>query len=621
MLHPRKSSAAALIAPGLLAAGLFSVWAQAPVIDNTGTVENPRPTWETQKQARTFALRIPAPRGQITDRKGRPLAQNRLSYNLAVSFPTPLNLDDNGALSFARQQINLAERILGRSIPISDQSILTHYQNRGLLPMDIVEDLKPGEMAVVQRGLTPNLILRQTYARIYPRGTLAAHIIGYTGIRAPLSVRPIENKDLIFPESEGKEGIEYMFDGELTGQQGVLHMTFDPDGNKMSERIASPPVPGYNVILTIDNDLQHLCEEVLAKNSKRGALVIIEPATGEILAMASHPTFDPNEFVPRVPVEIFNRYSNDPSAPLYPRAFRAAYPPGSTFKTFTGFAALESGVITPSTRVSCPTAFSVGNHVFNNWKKSHAGNLNFVQAMEQSCNTWFYQVGIKTGSGPIINYAHRLGLGRRTGIPVKAEATGNIPTDDYMLRVHRREIKNGDVANMSIGQGDILISPLQMAQAMGAIGMSGQFHQTRLVKQIQSIDNSVVTAYPPRLRDTIPITPEIDATLREALVAVTEGGQGTGHRAKVKGIKVAGKTGTAQWGERTAAWFAGFMPAENPQYAFAAVYEGSPREKVGGGSHAAPIIGKVFNAVYSGKLEAEEPAAEEEARPEVDESG
>jgi len=466
MLHPRKSSSATLTATCLFVVTSIAAPAQAPVIDNTGSVENPRPTWETQKQARTFTLGIPAPRGQITDRKGRPLAQNRLSYNLAVSFPTPLNLDDNGALSFARQQINLAGQILGRSIPISDQTILNHYHNRGLLPMDIVEDLKPEEMTVVQRGLTPNLILRQTYARIYPQGTLAAHIIGYTGMRAPLSVRPIENKDLIFPESEGKEGIEFMFDGELTGQQGVLQMTFDPDGKKMSERIASPPVPGYNVILTIDNDLQRLCEKVLADNSNRGALVIIEPATGEILAMASNPTFDPNEFVPRVPADVFNRYSNDPSAPLYPRAFRAAYPPGSTFKTFTGFAALESGAITPKTRVSCPTAFSVGNHVFNNWKKTHAGSLNFVQAMEQSCNTWFYQVGIKTGAEPIINYSHRLGLGRRTGIPVKAEATGNIPTDDYMLRVHRREIKNGDIANMSIGQGDILISPLQMAQAM-----------------------------------------------------------------------------------------------------------------------------------------------------------
>jgi len=383
-------------------------------------------------------------------------------------------------------------------------------------------------------------------------------------------------------------------------------------------------VPGYNVILTIDRDLQRLCEEALAALTKRGAMVVIEPSTGEILAMASHPTFDPNRFVPTVPPDVFAEYSNDPAAPLLPRAFRSAYPPGSTFKTFVGFAALEYGGITPETRISCPTSYTVGNHTFRNWKKNHAGNLTFTQALEQSCNTWFYQVGIRIGAPPIIETSHRLGLGRRSGIPLQSEASGNIPTDEYMLRVHRREIKKGDVANMSIGQGDILVSPLQMAQAMGVIGMAGRFHQTRLVKQIQSLDNSVITAYPPRLRDEIPVSPEIDATMRQALANVTEGGQGTGHRAGVKGIKVAGKTGTAQWGptdnQRTAAWFAGFMPADNPRYAFAAVYESDPGAKAGGGSHAAPIIGKVFQAVFSGKILPGDIQWQEDEAP-VDESG
>jgi penicillin-binding protein 2 len=616
-----RAAAAAFLA---LCAGALCARAVAPVIDNTGVVENPQPTWETQKQARTFVLGIPAPRGQITDRNGKPLAQSRLSYNLAVSFPTPLDFDDTAALTFARQQIALAEQILERPIPVSNEAILNHYHNRGLLPLDLVEDLGPKELGIVQRGLTPNLILRQTYARIYPEGSLAAHILGYTGREAPLSVRPIENNDLIFPESEGREGIEFMFNTELQGQRGLLHVTFDPDGKKMSERIARPPVPGYNVILTIDRDLQRLCEEALAALTKRGAMVVIEPSTGEILAMASHPTFDPNRFVPTVPPDVFAEYSNDPAAPLLPRAFRSAYPPGSTFKTFVGFAALEYGGITPETRISCPTSYTVGNHTFRNWKKVHAGNLTFTQALEQSCNTWFYQVGIRIGAPPIIETSHRLGLGRRSGIPLQSEASGNIPTDEYMLRVHRREIKKGDVANMSIGQGDILVSPLQMAQAMGVIGMAGRFHQTRLVKQIQSLDNSVITAYPPRLRDEIPVSPEIDATMRQALANVTEGGQGTGHRAGVKGIKVAGKTGTAQWGptdnQRTAAWFAGFMPADNPRYAFAAVYESDPGAKAGGGSHAAPIIGKVFQAVFSGKILPGDIQWQEDEAP-VDESG
>ena len=190
---------------------------------------------------------------------------------------------------------------------------------------------------------------------------------------------------------------------------------------------------------------------------------------------------------------------------------------------------------------------------------------------------------------------------------------GIIPNDDYMLRVQKRKILKGDVANMSIGQGDIKISPLQMAQAYGVIATGGQFHQTRLVKQIQGIDNKVVAAYPDRLRDDLQIKPEDMETLRKALIAVTEDGQGTAHHAQVKGYHVAGKTGTAQWGgvgnkekQRTAAWFAGFVPAENPQYAFAALYEGEPGDNnVHGGSHAAPLIGKVLQEVYGSKEDKE----------------
>ena len=601
--------------------------AQGVTIDNTSSVENPKPTWETQRQARTYSLAIPAPRGQITDRNGRPLAQSRLSYNLAINFPTPLDWNDSKVIAFARQQITLAKGLLKREIPIPDAAILGHYKTRGVLPLDIAEDLLPAELSILQGGLPSDLILRQTYVRFYPNGSLASHIIGYTGREAPLSVRPIENNDFIFPESEGREGLEQIFDNELRGQPGILHITYDKEGRKTSERIARQPVPGYNVVSTIDDNLQRICEKVLAENCKRGALVVIEPDTGEILAMASYPGFNPNDFVPIVKSSVFDAYSKDPSDPLVPRAFRSAYPPGSTFKTFVGFAALESGKVKPKDEFSCPAAFTVGDHTFKNWKKSAAGNLNFKEALTQSCNTWFYQVGIKIGADPIIDYATRLGLGRRTGIPVKSETDGNIPTDEYMLRVHKRKIKKGDVANMSIGQGDILISPLQMAQAMGVISQSGVFHQTRLVKQVQTIDNRVIAAYPNRVRDEIPVTPEIEDVLRKALVAVTSDGQGTAHRAQVKGIKVAGKTGTAQWGptnkQRTAAWFAGFVPADNPRYAFAALYEGEPNDNsVHGGSHAAPLIGKVFKQVFapgdSGK--GAEKDEEKEAEPPADES-
>jgi penicillin-binding protein 2 len=572
------------------------------MIDNTGVVENPKPTWETQNKARTFSLLIPAPRGQITDRNGQPLAQSRVSYNLAISFPTPLDWPDSKILSFARQQMAMASGLINRDMRLSDAVILNHYKNRGVLPLDIATDLLPRELSAVQRSMPPNQVLRQTYVRFYPNGPLAAHILGYTGYEAPLSARPIENNDLIFSESEGREGLEQVFDRELRGQPGLLQITFGADGKKVSERVARQPVPGYNVVTSLDLPLQQEAEKVLEKNTKRGALVVMDPNNGEILAMASYPSFNPNDFVPIVRPDVFARYSNDPSDPLVPRAFRSAYPPGSTFKTFVGFAGLETGRITPKETFGCPTSFTVGDHSFRNWKKVDAGRLNFRQALTQSCNTWFYQAGLKMGAAPIIDYSKRIGLGRRTGIPLRSEASGNIPDDDYMLRVHKRTLKGGDVANLSIGQGDILISPLQMAQAMSVMANGGFLHQARLVLQVQSIDNKVVAAYPDRIREQIPVSPEVREELRRALVGVTSDGLGTAHQAAVKGIEVAGKTGTAQWGptdrQRIAAWFGGFLPADNPKYSFAALYEGEPGVKTGGGSHAAPLIGKLFREVY-----------------------
>lgn len=584
------------------------------MIDNTGIVENPKPTWETQKKARTFSLLIPAPRGQITDRNGLPLAQNRVSYNLAIIFPTPLDWTDEKIVSFARRQIAISSSLINRDMKVPDATILNHYKNRGVLPMDIAEDLLPREITSLQKSMPPDQVLRQTYVRFYPSGLLAAHIIGYTGQQAPLSARPIENNDLIFPESEGREGLEQIFDKELRGQPGLLQITFGQDGKKASERIARQPVPGYNVITTLDVNVQEICEKTLAKNAKRGAMVVMDPNTGEILAMASYPAFNPNDFVPTIKQSVFSAYSNDPADPLVPRAFRSAYPPGSTFKTFVGLAALNSGLIKTDEVFFCPKEFAVGNHVFKNWKKVDAGRLNFKEALTQSCNTWFYQAGLKIGADPIIQYATQLGLGRRTGIPLRSEAGGNIPNDDYMQRVHKRTIKGGDVANMSIGQGDILISPLQMTQAMATVANGGVLHQARLVLQVQTIDNKVIAAYPDRIREEIPVSPIVREEMRRALVAVTSDGQGTAHSAQVKGIDVAGKTGTAQWGptdrQRIAAWFTGFMPAAEPRYAFTALYEGEPNDQsVHGGSHAAPLIGKAFREIYHPKKVASKEAA------------
>ncbi|HEY2614784.1 MAG TPA: penicillin-binding transpeptidase domain-containing protein, partial [Chthoniobacterales bacterium] len=315
-------------------------------------------------------------------------------------------------------------------------------------------------------------------------------------------------------------------------------------------------------------------------------------------------TYNPNAFTPTISAEKFKALQDDPDIPLLPRAFRSSYPPGSTFKVAVGIAALESGAVRSDDEFDCVPAIQIGNLTFHNWKKVNRGQLNFVQALTESCDTWFYQVGIKTGSEPILDWAQRLGFGAKCGIPLRGEVEGRLPNDQYMKATHGRKLLNGDIANLSIGQGDTQATPLQMAQAMGIIGNGGTFYQTRLVQQVQSVSNEIVTAFPARAKKTLDASPDTMDQLRTAMIDAVNAPSGTAHQASLENVEVAGKTGTAQWGpknkERTAAWFAGFVPADHPQYAFAALYEGDVGSKAHGGTVAAPMIGAILKDIYKG---------------------
>ena len=560
------------------------------------------PTFETQKLARTYVLDIPAPRGLITDRNGTPLAQNRLGYNLAISFPTPLDFTDAQVLTYAHEKIQAAEKLLGRSLKISDELIKRHYHNRGILPFEISQNLSEKESDGIKGRLPADMALRPYYVRVYPQGRTAGQIVGYSGKTGRTPDGIIDNHEILWPETEGREGLEQTFNQVLTGTHGEYKITFDKDGRKTSEKITTPPVPGHTVVTTLDVRLQELAEKALEAKAKRGAIVIVEPNTGDILAMASWPTYNPNAFVPNISAEKFKALQDDPDIPLLPRAFRSSYPPGSTFKVAVGIAALESGTIRSDEEYNCVPAITIGNVTFHNWKKTDRGALNFVEAMTESCDTWFYQVGIKTGADPIIEWAQRLGFGTKCGIPLRGEVDGRVPNDQFMKATHGRKLLNGDIANLSIGQGDTQATPLQMAQAMGIIGNGGTFYQTRLVQQVQTVDNEIVTAFQVREKKTLGASADTMAQLRTAMVNVVNGPGGTAHQASMEGVEVAGKTGTAQWGpknkERTAAWFAGFVPADKPQYAFAAVYEGDVGSKAHGGTAAAPMIAMILKDVY-----------------------
>jgi penicillin-binding protein 2 len=561
------------------------------------------PSWETQKQVAEFALSIPAPRGQITDRNGQPLAQNRVSHNLSIVFPTPLDFTDQQIIQYVERQISLAKSLTSRPINWSTEGAIQHYRNRGVIPFDIATDLPETEVQSLKKNLPEGLTLRATYVRFYPQGQLAGHVVGYTGRTSGSNTKTLQNADLLWPDSEGRDGLELTFDDQLRGKMGQLHLIFDKNGRVTGQNIAVAPEPGYNVVTTLDMDMQRLAEKILQKRCKRGgALVVVDPHTGEVLAMASWPTFNPNDFVPTISQEKFEKLNSDPNIPLLPRAFRSAYPAGSTFKVFVGLAGFESHKLAPDDEFGCPASLDIGNLVFHNWRKSDGGDLNFRDALTQSCDTWFYQLGLKLGAPVMVEWAQRLGLGQRTGLLLNGEAEGRIPTDQYMQATYRRHFSPGDLANFSIGQGDILVTPLQMAQAMATVANGGTLFQSRIVRQVQTLSGEVVYTYSPRAKDLLKLGPVTREELKEGMIAAVNSKSGTGGSAGLDNVKVAGKTGTAQWGpkrrERTAAWFAGFAPADNPQYAFAALYEGAVGEQVHGGSQAAPMIGDLLRELF-----------------------
>lgn len=568
------------------------------------------PSWETQVQAGTTILAIPPPRGQIVDRAGQPLAQTRLSYNLCIQFPSPLSFTDAEVRTFVERRIAVAESLLAHPIAWTPEQALKHYKNRGILPMVVALDLKQSEIEAFKKVNPEGFALQPTYQRHYPNGRMAAHIVGYAGRSGRLLDGPIQANEPMWPGAEGRAGLEQSFDDQLQGRAGQYHLTTDATGRRVSEQVMAPPQPGYNVVTTIDSRIQKLCEQALERGCKRGAMVVVDPNNGDILAMASWPAFNPNSFIPFISTEDFKALQDDPNNPLFPRSYQAAYPPGSVFKVIVGAAAMQSGKVDPGDEFSCPGALKIGGLTFNNWKRGHAGSLNFADALTQSCNTWFYQVGMKIGSKIMADYSQRFGLGQRTGIPLGAESAGVIPNDEYMKRVHKRIMAGGDLANFSIGQGDVTTTPLQMAMAMGAVGNGGTLYAARLVNQVQSIDGQIVTAYDVRARSQIDFEKEVLASLKRGMTGVVESRAGTAPVARISGLPVAGKTGTAQWGagkkERTAAWFAGFAPVDKPKYSFAALYESDARNAsdAHGGTSAAPMIARVLRELAKDEIAA-----------------
>lgn len=555
----------------------------------------------TRKDARAITLKVPAPRGQIVDREGRPFAQNTVAYQVALQFKQFENADRDFVINWARTRLDSLQLVTKNLVTKTDDELYDHYRHRRWLPLLVTGQIAEKDARAMESKLTSGLVLHPVYRRYYPEGELAAHIIGYTGSVGKLPTGPINFNEPLWEESEGRAGLEKILNNQLTGDPGMKRLLFDENGQKLLEEQVKRPRPGGTVVTTLDLKWQKLAENTLRNGCRRGAFVVLDVVTGEVLVMASRPSFDLNNFIPGINDADYKKLNEDPSTPLYGRAFQSVYPPASSYKPVVALAALNNGVVTENSTIYCPAALTIGRTVMKNWSKTPEGSINVKRAIARSCNTWFYQVGIDVGPASFLNLSRTLGFGELTGLPLIGESPGLVPNDEWMLRNEKRRILDGDTANLSIGQGSLLASPLQVAQAMAGIANGSALPKLQLIRQIQDTRGRVVQVNQPERKRWLGVDAKAVTIVHKGMSDVVNGGGGTGQSAGLSYTTLCGKTGTAQWGppskNQRLAWFAGFLPEDNPRYSFAVLYEGRPGETVSGGRMAAPMVKKFFEGI------------------------
>ena len=558
-------------------------------------------------------IRLPAARGEIVDRNGVILANNRPSYDIAIS------LDQLGRISKRQDVARLAETniqavatALNLAVTVKDQEVRNHYNQRRPLPMPLWRDLPAQTVAafVERSGNWPGTDLLVTPVRQYPHGALAAHLLGYCGRADQTEEEEVENFYYYQADRTGKQGVEHAFDGDLRGAPGGHTIRVNPSGVKVAEVGAKPAERGNRIVLTIDARIQHVVETALAHTvlpagkELRGAVVVLDPRDGEILALASVPAFDPNIFSPGTPAGVISNTVFGGGRPTFNRTILGQYAPGSTFKPITLLAGLETGRITPSDTVTCTGGLQIGNRRFECWNTHGHGRVEAFAAMLQSCDVWFYQAGMRTGVEAISRIAGEFGLGRSAGVDFARDVAGGVPTPAWKREHFGEKWWESDTAQLAIGQSYLLATPLQMANVAAALGNRGTLWRPFAVRRIESPDGQILQITQPAVLSRLSARPQNLAIVRQAMFGAVQSPQGTGHHAAVRGWTVAGKTGTAQFNTATGkinrAWFIGFAPYEQPTVAVAVLIE----DGVSGGHVAAPVAGQILAGIFQSNVEA-----------------
>ena len=559
-------------------------------------LEDYKPTLLTATDARTFTFSVPAPRGLITDREGAVLADSEVVHYVGVTLP----FDGSNAHKVALEAAEIVRSSLGISAPVpTADDVAAHLESRRWFPLRLSSEPLRGDSAItLPEG--SNLVLEPAYLRRYPQGSTAGHIIGYVGREAPLPTGEVVEKELLFEEFVGRAGLEKRFDSVLRGTPGLVNYIYDDTGTRVEKNVLRAPVPGLTVVTTLSLPIQKAAEASLSSKVKRGSIVIADALLGDLYALATEPRFDPNSFVPAISSKKFRSLEDDPDAPLFNRAISAAYPPGSVFKPIVACGLLSGGVVTRSTFYNGTPSFYVAGRTFKNWNKKDEGMLDVVGALKRSTNTWFYQAALNTGAAPILRAAHIFGYGERIDLDLGGETTGNLPPGRY-LAPHA-------LANTSIGQGEVLASPLQVTMGTAAIANRTRLPRPGIVLQLQDQQQRIVRTFE---RGPVRLIPFSELTLdavRAGMDAVVNDKRGTAQAAKTSSVRIAGKTGTAQWTPKAGkprwlGWFTGFTYSENPQLAFTAVYESDPGVNVSSGKVAAPMVSSIIEKIFAAPSE------------------
>jgi penicillin-binding protein 2 len=561
---------------------------------------------ELSERNRIRYVAIDAPRGGIYDRNGVLLVDNRPAFTVSV----------------LRQEIGDREQLFDRLsayLDVDREQLETRWrEGQGLpryRPQPLLEDVGREAMERVQENSVdlPGVLVEVKPFRNYPFGTLASHLFGYLGEVTEDQLSRDAFADYRSGEMVGKTSLERMFEDRLRGIAGQKRIEVNVKGRELRQLTTRDPLPGQSLYLTIDAGLQQAAEEALGKQA--GAVVAIDVRNGEILAMASGPSFDPALFARGISSDEWRELTDNPRHPLTNKALRGQYPPGSTFKMVVALAALDSGEVTPETRFQCNGSITLGSREFRCWKERGHGSVDLRKAIKESCDVWFYRVGLQVGIDRIAAAARRLGLGQPTGFPFGGERAGLIPDRAWKKKRFRTSWYDGETAISSIGQGFVLTTPIQLATMAAALANGGTVWQPQIVQKVIDLNGSTDWWLKPEKRTETAWPRAVLRPVQQAMEAVVNEIGGTAWRSQLKGVRYAGKTGTSQvvrrkdddeeqagketpYRYRDHALFVSYAPAEQPELAVAVVIEHGEH----GSSAAAPVAKAVYERYFADRV-------------------